>query len=118
MLAAMTTPDPGAFFREMLGEWEKMANQLGGQMLKSDEWARAMHGAQGAALSAQGANREMMDRALAAANMPSRAEVEDLSLRLARIEASIARIEQHLAGTPPRAHRPRPARTRKPPVAS
>ena len=37
--------DPAAFFRAMLGEWEKMANSVGGDVLKSEEWTRAMHGA-------------------------------------------------------------------------
>ncbi len=113
-----TSPsDPGAFFRDMLGQWEQMANQFGGEAMKSGEFARVMQGANAASMKAQAATHQMMDRALAAANMPSRSEVEDISARLARIEESIARIEALVmaqAGISP-PERPKPKRTRKPP---
>jgi hypothetical protein len=112
----MTNGDPAAFFREMLGEWEKMANSVGGGLAKSDEFARAMHGATAAQMNTQSAISDMMTRALAAANMPSRAEIEDLSARLARMEVQLGRIEAAL-GTPDRPKRPKPSRTRKPPKA-
>lgn len=113
----MTTNDPAAFFRAMLGEWERMANSLGGDMLKSDEWSRTMHGAQGATLQAQAAFKGAMERALAGANMPSRSEVEDLSARIGGIEASLARIEALLRADRPAAPpaKPRPTRNRTPP---
>ena len=63
----MTTNDPAALFRAMLGEWEKMANSVGGDALRSDEWTRAMHGAQNAGLQAQAAWKDASTRALAAA---------------------------------------------------
>ena len=112
-----TPPDPGAFFREMLGQWEQMANQFGGQVMKSGEFSRVMQGANSATMTAQAAAHQMMDKALAAANMPSRSEVEDISARLARIEESIQRIEGLLmaqAGIAP-PERPKPKRTRTPP---
>lgn len=111
----MTTNDPAALFRAMLGEWEKMANSVGGDALRSDEWSRAMHGAQGATLQAQAAFKEASSRALAAANMPSRTEFEQLSARIAGIEDSLARIEAALGAGPLPAAKPRPTRTRKPP---
>lgn len=111
----MTTNDPAAFFRAMLGEWEKMANTVGGDALRSDEWSRAMHGAQGATLQAQAAWKEASTRALAAANMPSRTEFEQLSARIGGIEASLARIEAALAVPTSTPDKPRPTRTRKPP---
>jgi hypothetical protein len=116
-----TTPDPGAFFREMLGQWEQMANQFGGQVMKSGEFSRVMQGASSATMTAQAAAHQMMDKALAAANMPSRSEVEDLSARVRRIEESVGRIEALLMAqvstlppgmAPP--ERPKPKRTRKP----
>lgn len=113
----MTSTDPAAFFREMLGEWEKMANKVGGDFARSDEFARAMHGAGAATMNTQEAVSAMMARALAAANMPSRAEIEDLSGRLARIEDQLGRIEELLGGKPDRPARPKPRRTRKPPQA-
>ena len=60
-------------------------------------------------------------RALAAANMPSRAEIEDISARLARIEGALFRMEAKLAELTPGgapADKPAPAgptRNRKPP---
>ena len=111
----MTSSDPAAFFREMLGEWEKMANKVGGDFARSDEFARAMHGASAATMNTQEAISSMMTRALAAANMPSRAEIEDLSARLARIEEQLGRIEGALGGKAERPARPKPSRTRKPP---
>lgn len=117
MLRSMAT-DPAALFRVMLGEWEKLTNGMGGDLLKTDEWSRAMNGAQTAALQAQGAVKEQMGKALAAANMPSRAEFEDLSARLGRMEATLARIEAAVVGGVAIADRPRPTRTRKPPAGA
>ncbi|HEX4694553.1 poly(R)-hydroxyalkanoic acid synthase subunit PhaE [Sphingomonas sp.] len=111
----MTSTDPAALFRTMLGEWEKMANNVGGEFARSDEFARAMHGATAAQMNTQEAISGMMARALAAANMPSRAEIEDLSARLGRIEAQLRRIEERLGDAPARPARPKPSRTRKPP---
>ena len=110
------TPDPSALFRQMVGEWEKFANSVGGNVAKSDQFSQAMHGANAATMQVQEAVKAAMERALAAANMPSRDEVADLSARLARVEASLGRIEAALAGGPkPRNDRPRPSRTRTPP---
>jgi len=111
----MTSTDPAAFFRELLGEWEKMANKVGGDFARSDEFTRAMHGATAATMSTQEAISAMMTRALAAANMPSRTEIEDLSGRLGRIEDQLTRIEAALGAKPERPARPKPSRTRKPP---
>ena len=121
----MTTQDPGAFFRTMLSEWEKMANSVGGDMLKSDEFARTMHGANAATMNAQAAVKGMMERSLAAANMPSRAEIEDISARIGRIEASLDRIEALLAAgrskqapAKSKSGKSKPTRGRKPPEAA
>lgn len=108
--------NPADLFRSLLGEWEKMTNGLGGELLKTDDWSRAMNTGTAASVQAQGAIKDAMGRALAAANMPSRAEFEDLSARLGRIEASLARIEAAVAGSAD-AGRPRPTRNRQPPAA-
>jgi hypothetical protein len=117
-MAPPSTPDPSAFMREMLGQWETMANQFGGEMMKSDEFSRVMQGASTASMNAQSAAHQMMDKALAAANMPSRSEIEDLSARLRGVEEAMGRIEALLmaqAGISP-PERPKPKRTRKPPA--
>jgi hypothetical protein len=120
--------DPAAFFREMLGQWEAMANEFGGNMLKSGEAARVMHTANAAALKAREVSAEVMERALSAANMPSKADIVDLSARLSRVEESLERIEAMLraglaaqgvadpaapVAAPPR---PKPRRTRTAPA--
>lgn len=112
----MTTPtNPADFFRDMLGQWEKLANQFGGDALRSPEFAQGMHGANSAALAWQAQFQEGMTKALAAANLPSRGELEDLSARLARVEASLGRIEAALGAAPTRTA-PKPTRGRKPPA--
>ena len=88
-----TPPDPTALFRTMIGEWEKLTNSVGGQTFKTDEVARLIGGASNATAQAQAAFHGLMERALAAANLPSRGEVEDLSARIARIEGALFRIE-------------------------
>ena len=114
MLRIMAT-DPGAFFRSMLGEWEKLANGMGGDFLKTDAWSQTMNGAQNAQIEAQAAMKSVTERALAAANLPSRTEFADLSARIGRIEAVLERIEGHLTGAPTRtSQRPKPTRGRKP----
>ncbi len=47
------TPDPSAFFRQMLGQWEQFADSVGGDTLKSGKFARTMHGAAAATIQAQ-----------------------------------------------------------------
>ncbi|HEU0044352.1 hypothetical protein [Sphingomonas sp.] len=109
--------DPGAFFRTMLGEWEKLANGVGGDVLKTGEWSRVMHAGQTAQVEAQAAMNGITERALAAANLPSRTEFADLSARIGRIETTLERIEAHLTGTAlPAPIRPKPTRGRKPPA--
>ncbi len=111
--------DPGALFRSILGEWEKLTNSVGGDLLKSEEWARTMHGASAATTNAQAATKTFMERSLAAANMPSRTEFENLSARIGGIEDSLARIEALLgAGKRRPSGAAQPTRGRKPPEAS
>ena len=73
-----------------------------------------MNAGTAAHVQAQGAMKDAMGKALAAANMPSRAEFEDLSARIARMEAQLARIEAAVtAGSD--TGRPKPTRNRRPP---
>lgn len=81
----MTKTDPGAFFREMLGQWEGIASQFGAEMMKS--------GATTAGPKARDAAKEAMSRALEAANMPSREDMIDMTARMRGIEVRLERIE-------------------------
>lgn len=118
-MTGASSNDPAALMREMLGQWEAMANEFGANMLKSGEFARVMHGANAASMKFKEARTDLMERALDAANMPTKSEVADLSARLAHIEAAVARIEAMLAAqfgpTQPAPQRPKPSRNRKPP---
>lgn len=119
-MAGPSSTDPAALFREMLGQWEAMANEFGGNLMKSGEFTRVMHTANAANMKLKEARTDMMERALDAANMPTKAEVADLSARLHRIEATVDRIEGMMAaqaGVPVIPERPKPKRTRKPPAA-
>jgi hypothetical protein len=108
--------DPFRLARDWVVQWEKLVNQHGAEWLAKPEAAQAMQAATAAALKAQNASNEAMSKLLAAANMPSKADVEALGARLGRIETMIARIEARLGDTPGGATAPRPGprRTRKP----
>ena len=112
---AMSTPtDPMMMFRDMVAQWEKMANEYGGQFLARPETAELMHKATAANLQVQSAMQGAMEKMLGAANMPTKTQVEALGERLSAVEATLARIEAKLnvgSGSPSDAPRPTRART-------
>ncbi len=111
--------DPGAFFRDMLGQWEKMANSFGNDAMKREEFTRGMQGATAASLQMQAAFKEQTEKALAAANLPTRSDMEALARRIDGIEASLARIEAALGaneGAKASPKKDKPTRGRKPPA--
>ncbi len=115
-----TPPDPFAFFRDALTQWEKSANEIGSRILGSEQMSEAMHKGQAASMHFQHAISEAMARALSAANMPSKADIEALGVRLNEIESRLIRIESTSTG---RTEKVEPAmawpkRTRKPANAS
>lgn len=110
------TPDPGAFFRDMLGQWEKTVNSFGGEAMKSEEFSRTMGAASAATLNMQAGMQQMTEKALVAANLPTRTDFDALAQRIAAIEASLARIEATLGSAAPDPNKPRPSRGRKPPA--
>lgn len=118
-----TPPDPGALFRELLSQWETLTNDWGGKVMKTGEFARTVHGATTATNQAREAMQMGFGRALAAANMPSKEDVQALGAQMAAVEARLGNIEAlliRLAGAPaqpPVPPRSRPRRTRTPPTA-
>ena len=114
------TVDPAHYFRDMLGQWETMASQFGGQTIRTPESARAIDATTTATAKVREATRDAMGKALAAYNMPGREEVSGLSERMAGVEDRLARIETlltRIAGAPavPTAPpRPGPARSKRP----
>lgn len=113
-----TTPtDPMGMFRDVVNQWEKLANEYGSQFLQRPEAAQAMHSATAAGLQVQNAVQDAMAKVLAAANMPTKAEVDALAGRMGAIEASLSRIEAALNGGSNAAQQspaPKPTRGRKP----
>ncbi|MGX7953259.1 hypothetical protein ACWPM1_11930 [Tsuneonella sp. HG249] len=109
--------DPLALARQWAAQWEKLANEHGTEWLAKPEAAQAMQGITGAALSMQAASKEASARVLAAANLPSKADIDALGQRLAAVEAALGRIEDRLRADDPAPSRPAVRRTRKPPTA-
>ena len=118
----MTLPtDPMNIFRDVVNQWEKLANEYGRQFLARPEAAQAMHSVTSAGLQVQNAVQDAMAKVLTAANMPSKAEIETLSQRMTSVEASLARIEALLSGgshTTPQSAKPKVTRGRKPAPAA
>ena len=110
--------DPTAMMRSALDQWEKLANEYGAQFLERPETTKALQSMTSGYLQMQKAIQDAMGKALAAANLPSRTDIEALSARLGAIEASLARIEAGKSAAPMSASLPRPPRTRKPPSRS
>jgi hypothetical protein len=110
--------DPFGLARSWMTQWEKLVNEHGTDLLAKPEAAQAMQAFSGAAIQAQAASNEATGRMLAAANLPSRADIEALGARVAGVEAGLARIEALLRDMAPPQTPTRPAvpRTRKPPA--
>lgn len=108
-------------FRDVVNQWEKLANEYGSQFLARPEAAQAMHSVTSAGLQVQNAVQDAMAKVLTAANMPSKGEIETLGARLTSVEASLARIEAALSGggqSGPQSAKPKPTRGRKPSPAA
>jgi hypothetical protein len=97
VMADTPSADPFAFFRQMVTQWEKVANDYGTQIAGSPGFAQGMQTATAASAKVQQAANDAMGKALAAANMPSRGDVDAIGARLSAIEAQLGRIEARLA---------------------
>lgn len=106
--------DPMNLARQWMAQWEKATNEHGTDWLAKPEAAHAMQAFTGAAVRIQAANNEATAKLLAAANLPSRGDIEALGQRLAAVEAALARIETQLRTQNPEPPRRAVRRTRKP----
>lgn len=106
--------DPFAVFRSWVGEWEKLVNTHGAEWLLKPEVAKAIQQMSSARLQAQAGSDEAIRRVLAAASMPSKADIEAIGARLAQIEATLARIEANQRGLSSGKPGPALKRTRRP----
>ena len=111
--------DPFAVWQTMLGEMEKGFNAFANRAMTSPEFSKTMNQAGGATAGAQKQFIEMMEKYLVGMNLPSRAQMVDMSARLQSIEAQLSEIKALLQGrgstgaAGPAA--PRPPRTKRPP---
>jgi hypothetical protein len=114
--------DPEAMWRELIGKWEKAANELANQTMGSDEFSRTMNRMMGAQVDFQKSFGDLISRYLVSLNLPSRSEMVEIGERLGAIETSIERIAttlDRIAGTPSgAATAARPPRTKQPPSKS
>jgi hypothetical protein len=108
--------DPFAMFRDMVNQWEKAANDFGGKIAGSSEFAQGMQGATAFSMQIQQAVHEAMTKVLAATNIPSREDIAALGARVGAIEAQLSRIEAALGATTSKSAPPKPRRTKQPPA--
>jgi len=111
------TSDPFSMFRDMVNQWEKAANEYGGKIASTSEFAQGMQGVTAVSLQVQQAVQEGMTKVLAAANIPSRDDIATLSARVAAVETQLGRILAALGTTASSASStPKPKRTKQPPA--
>ncbi len=111
-----TPTDPFSMFRDMVSQWEKAANDYGGKIAGSSEFARSMQGATAFSMQIQQAVHEGMTKVLAATNIPSREDLAALGERVGNIEAQLSRIESALGASKTPSSSPKPKRTKLPPA--
>ncbi len=114
-----TPKDPFTAFRDMVTQWETTANEWGNKMMSTPEAVQAMQMGTATTLKVKEATADTMAKALSAANMPSKADVEAIGERLLAVEAQLARIEALLTGRADSVAAvpvPRPKRTKTPPA--
>ena len=115
-MSEKTPTDPFAMFRDMVNQWEKAANDYGGKIAGSSEFARSMQGATAFSMQIQQAVHEGMTKVLAATNIPSREDLAALGERVGNIEAQLSRIESALGASTTHSSSPKPKRTKQPPT--
>ena len=112
--------DPLGIWRDLAPRLEKGLERLANRGVKSDAFARGMHGALRASLIASKLRRALQDRLFEALNLPSRTDLLALGDRLQAVEDSVIGLSAALersagSGVPARAGLPAPPpRTRRP----
>ena len=93
----MATKGPQDFmdaYREMLGNWEKMANEFGAKFLQQKEAAQAMNGLNNAKVAMQAQMKDGMLKALDAIQMPSKADIEALGEKIAMLTKKVEELKK------------------------
>jgi hypothetical protein len=104
-------PDPLQMWRKAIAKLESGGNALANRAMDSNEFSSALHQIANLSLGMQQTFEKVLGTYLKKANLPSRAEIVELSHALQRIESKLDRL---LPTEPTPDPRPRPARTRVP----
>ncbi|WP_298111863.1 hypothetical protein [Bradyrhizobium sp.] len=114
--------DPIALWQKTISEIEKGLNAFANQAMGSPEFSKMMNQAGGITAGAQNQFRELMERYLLMANLPSRAQLIGIAERLQTIETQLndmrALLQQVTNSTSAQrspTNSPRPPRTKRPP---
>jgi hypothetical protein len=114
--------DFGNIWRDLLRQWEDVANSLGGDAMKTAEFSKAMNQATNLSMVAQNAFAQALSTYLAALNLPTRSDVTAIAERLRTIEQRIDEIRLVMSD-PQKAgllidQRTKPSRNRRPASAA
>ena len=118
-------PDLFGAWRETLQKWEKETNAALSSITRDEGVSRAMTQSLSVMARLQAKQAEVMEKGLAQANLPSRADFRALNERLDGIERQLAKLSDMVKGlaktegvavVSPGV--PKPARTRRPPSAA
>jgi polyhydroxyalkanoate synthesis regulator phasin len=119
------TLDLFGVWREALQKWEKETNAAVNSATGDERVSRAMSQSLSVMAQLQAKYAEGMEKALAQANLPSKADFRAVNSRLDGIERQLAKLNDMVRGlakaegvTVVPLSAPKPARTRKPPSAS
>ena len=108
-------PDPFQLWREALTKLEGNVNSLVTGSMDSQDMMRSVHQLSALSLGLQQAFEKAIGAYFAKLNLPSRKDVTELAAALQRIEDKLDRL---LPASAASAAPPRPARTRRPPIAA
>jgi len=117
--------DPVQVWHTMLAEMEKGFNAMANQVMGSEQFSKVTHQLTGASVGAQKTVGDLMERYLVSMNLPSRAQMVNMSERLQSIEGQLNEIRALLN----RAHAdaasggqgltaPKPPRSKQPPSSA
>jgi uncharacterized membrane protein YccC len=111
-------PDPFQLWREALTKLEGNVNSLVTGSMDSQEMMRSVHQLSAVSLGLQQAFEKAIGAYFAKVNLPSRKDVTELAAALQRVEDKLDRLLPATSAASASAAPPRPARTRRPPVAA
>jgi hypothetical protein len=114
-------PDPFQLWREALTKLEGNVNALVTGSMDSQDMMRSVHQLSALSLGMQQAFEKAIGAYFAKLNLPSRKDVTELAATLQRVEDKLDRLlpasASAAASASASAAPPRPARTRRPPIA-